>query len=41
LLLLGRDVDAMKTKVGIERVVVDVFRLLSLQPSRFEKLTSR
>jgi hypothetical protein len=29
-LLLGRDIDAMRTKAGIERAVVDVLRKLGL-----------
>jgi hypothetical protein len=31
-LLLGRDIDAMRTKAGIERAVVDVLRRLGFLP---------
>jgi len=31
-LLLGRDIDAMKTKVGIERAVVDILRKFGVLP---------
>jgi hypothetical protein len=32
-LLLGRDIDAMRTKARIERAVVDVLRKLGLLPA--------
>ena len=31
-LLLGRDIDAMRTKAGIERAVVDVLRKYGILP---------
>jgi hypothetical protein len=33
-LLLGRDIDAMQTKAGIERAVVDVLRRFGLLPPK-------
>jgi hypothetical protein len=31
-LLLGRDIDAMRTKAGVERAVIDVLRRFGLLP---------
>jgi hypothetical protein len=42
-LLLGRDIDAMRTKAGIERAVVDVLGRLGFlpqQPKGVPKCTS-
>ena len=32
-LLLGRDIDNMKTKAGIERAIIDVLRRLGILPA--------